>query len=204
VKLNSTELIEKLEAGEAIVKTFYELRFGTPYVRFTDADIDLYLGGELYLANGTRLESVAEEGGLTVAEISLSVPNADRAMSSRIIANEYRGSIVKAYIAALETYGKPIDYKAFFFGRIDDWHIKSDRVVLKCTSEMIQWQEKHNIKSGVTCWKPYGSSFCGHTGQNCNQTYEQCAVLGNEDNFGGSRWLPEVAEQELWWGRVPS
>ncbi len=38
----------------------------------------------------------------------------------------------------------------------------------------------------------------------CDQTFDRCKELGNQRNFGGFRFIPAIAEKQIWWGRVPS
>lgn len=200
----SNDFIAQIESGEAMLGVFVDFEFDT-VLRYTDKDIDLYLGGNLYIAGGMQLLSLEDEGGLSAANMRLALPNTDRLMTSVLLNTACRGKRIVARWAAFDATIKVIASGIFFYGELDDYRIKDDIVEMICVSEMIAFQERHMIRSSATCWKPFKGIFCSYDGSEswCDQTYERCSAIGNADNFGGSRWLPEISEQELWWGRVP-
>ena len=50
----------------------------------------------------------------------------------------------------------------------------------------------------------YEPGTCQYTGAStwCDQSWERCSTLGNDDNFGGFRWLPYLSGKNIWWGRT--
>jgi hypothetical protein len=52
----------------------------------------------------------------------------------------------------------------------------------------------------------YEVTECAYIGGSlwCDQSYERCVSLDNDENFGGFRFLPSLMEKDIWWGRVPA
>lgn len=52
----------------------------------------------------------------------------------------------------------------------------------------------------------YEVTECAYVGTEtwCDQSYDRCAALLNMDNFGGMRFIPAIAEKEIWWGKIPT
>jgi len=106
-----------------------------------------------------------------------------------------------------QTYGpySIIAKQSLFYGLISDWEIREDAVWMEFTNELAFWSKKTLRKADSSCPWEFGATECGYSGDQdwCDQSYERCKELGNTDNFGGFRFLPAIAEKDIWWGRSP-
>jgi hypothetical protein len=91
-------------------------------------------------------------------------------------------------------------------------------VVLTAGTNIFIWRSESTYASefiivGTTSATNYSATFalyevteCAYIGSEtwCDQSYDRCSALGNADNFGGMRFIPSIAEKEIWWGKIPS
>ena len=92
---------------------------------------------------------------------------------------------------------------SLFYGLISDWKIEEDKVWIEVQNELVFWFKKTLRKCDSNCPWEFGGTECGYSGSGnwCNQSYERCQELSNTGNFGGFRFLPDVAEKDIWWGK---
>ena len=95
-----------------------------------------------------------------------------------------------------------------FEGTIDSWGMAEDKLKITIVSMFVQWSQKALRRHSSSCaWKVFkgsgADSPCKYTGTAtwCDRTYIRCQALNNTDNFGGFRWLPDIVDKEIWWGR---
>ena len=95
-----------------------------------------------------------------------------------------------------------------FEGEIDDWSANETLLRMSVVSIFVQWSQKALRRHSSSCtWKVFkganADSPCFYTGSEtrCDRTYVRCQALGNIDNFGGFRWLANIVDKEIWWGR---
>ena len=95
---------------------------------------------------------------------------------------------------------------SLFYGMISDWKIKEESVWLEVQNELVFWSKKSLRDCGSSCPWEFKGTECTYAGGEswCNQSYERCIAIGNTDNFGGFRFLPAIAEKDIWWGKIPS
>lgn len=91
-----------------------------------------------------------------------------------------------------------------FYGFLSDWDIDEGRVIIETKTELILWRKETLRTCQSSCRWPFKGDECGYSGVEiwCDQSYERCDVLNNSDNFGGFRFLPDIMEKDIWWGRI--
>lgn len=206
--------------------------------RYTDADIDLWYGGNKYDARDFTFDKVDTSGTMGVDSVSVTYSNADLAMGAIVLSEDILGKpFTLSFICVAEgefvlsekAFGillegglingehlllEPeqifgpytiISSESLFYGLISDWEIKDNSVQLEIENELIFWSKKTLRKADSGCPWEFKATECGYSGDQdwCNQSYERCEELVNTDNFGGDRFLPAIAEKEIWWGRSP-
>jgi len=200
-----TDLFNALIAETAIVIVGVELRFGEyepSWLRYTDCDVPFYFSGDRYAPRGIEIASIEQYSDLSVDGCTIIVPDLDDNVSSFLMAGDYLGSWCYARFAALASSGAKIGEDALWRGILNDYDIDAGQVSLELVSELILWQKRSLRKTTASCPWAFRGIECGYAGAStsCNKSYERCVQLSNSDNFGGFRWLPAVAEQEIRWG----
>ena len=93
--------------------------------------------------------------------------------------------------------------KDIFYGVVSGWKILRDKSVeLTIVNEFMLWRKKTLRIAQSSCPWPFTDTECTYVGAQtwCDQTYARCAVLTNQDSFGGFRFLPYIMEKQIWWG----
>jgi len=96
-----------------------------------------------------------------------------------------------------------IAVEELFRGLISDWEIDEGEVKIEIKNELILWRKEALRSCQSSCPWEFEGTECGYSGSqtHCNQSYERCGELANTDNFGGHRFVLDVMEKEVWWGR---
>ena len=215
--------------------TAIELQSGT--VRYADADIDLWYGGNKYDSSDFTFDQVATSGSMGVDSVSVTYNNATRAMAAVVLSEDILGRpftlsfvccVSSSSIGTVDTEagidlileGGLVDGEAMmleagentiigghdlFYGLVSDWKITEESVWMEIQNELAFWSKKPLRKCSSSCPWEFKGTECTYSGVEtwCDQSYERCYALLNSDNFGGFRFLPEIEEKEIWWGRSP-
>lgn len=182
--------------------TFYT----EPAVRYCDLDVDLYSSGNWFIARGWEFTEIECSLDQTVDQITLSIDNTDLFWSGMLMTQEIRGKRLDLALAAVDGNAKLVASSPLFCGLIDSADISDDpaRASIVAVSPMIYWKRKTpRRKHSADCPWAFKGAECRYTGSetSCDQSYARCQALNNSDNFGGFRWLPGLADKEIWWGR---
>jgi len=96
-----------------------------------------------------------------------------------------------------------------FSGVLDSARITHQRASFDVYNPLIFWKRKtpRRIHQSSCPW-PFAidGSPCQYAGAEtwCDQSFERCLELGNTDNFGGFRFLPDLQDKQIWWGKKAS
>jgi hypothetical protein len=96
-----------------------------------------------------------------------------------------------------------LGYGTFFRGLLADYEIGDDAVTLNLVSWNVLWRKKTLRIAQAGCPWPFKGTECAYAGAEtwCDQSYDRCEYLENEDNFGGDPFLPSLEEAQIYWGR---
>lgn len=111
------------------------------------------------------------------------------------------GTEVTSYTRAIQT---AIHTQEYMRGFVSSWELSSDnKAIISIKNEFVLWQKKALRIQQSSCPWPFRGLECGYSGSEmvCNKTFGKCLALGNNNNFGGFRFLPSIMEKEIWWGR---
>lgn len=91
-----------------------------------------------------------------------------------------------------------------FRGMISTYRLDELNATISCVNELILWSKKTLRKCHDSCPWPFKGTECGYSGAAtwCDQSYARCTALGNQNNFGGFRFIKATQEKEIRWGRV--
>lgn len=210
-------MMQALSSGTACPVIFVDCQFTTP-IRRANLDVDYYLGGDKYEAGGVTVGDIASGTGSPVSRMQLVLANVDRQLSAILLSNNEQGKPVIVHLGIIDL-GEPAgpDMEApgsgpggliasveLFRGELSFYEIQDDVVTLHIVNELIRWRRKTSRRAQSSCPWPFGGIECTYAGDEtwCDQTHDRCAALGNTDNFGGNRFLPEFQEKRIWWGRL--
>ena len=93
-----------------------------------------------------------------------------------------------------------------FEGELDDWEVDETDLSIRVVSAASQWAQRTLSKQAGTCrWKVFKGTEWQYAGVEswCDRTYSRCSALTNTANFGGFRFLPDLIDKDIWWGRSP-
>ena len=209
----STNILAQLEAEE--LRPFYLLSMdcdGTVYY-YTDCDIPITLTNT-YTPKGFKFQPIKYSINDIVDQATIEIDNVDEVMTSLFVGSTPQGGdVVLSLIVLNASYGI-IDSSSItlFEGEIDAWSLNEGRLSVTVTSIFHQWSQHTLSKHSPSCrWKVFNSSTLGTSGIECqstagalwcDRTFERCAVLNNSSHFGGFRFLPDIVDKDIFWGRV--
>ncbi len=185
-----------------------EFRFAeTEYL--TDLDIPVYCNGHLYQPARFSINEILKSASLAVDKITIDLDNVDLSWTAKVLAEDIRGKDIVVYTGVRIRAGSGLRHvvQEWFWGIVRGWKIEGDtKVTISAVNEFARWNEKTlRNQSGSCPWAfKLAGGECGYTGSEdwCDQSWERCHELGNDLNFGGDRFLPGLAEKDIWWGRT--
>jgi hypothetical protein len=92
-----------------------------------------------------------------------------------------------------------------FYGIVGEWKILGDtKVEITIVNEFIYWNKKSLRNHSPSCQWAFKGVECKYAGGAdwCDKSFDRCSNINNDENYGGFRWLPSIADKEIWWGRV--
>lgn len=211
----STEILAQLEAEE--LRPFYLLSMdcdGTTYY-YTDCDVPISLTN-VYTPLGFKFQPVRYSMEEIVDQVTIEIDNVNEVMTTLFVGGTPQGGDVVLSIVVLDS-----DYEitggqsaTIFEGEIDSWTLNENKLKITVTSIFHQWSQTTMHKHSASCrWQTFNSSTLGTSGIECasthgadwcDRTYERCQIIGNTTRFGGFRFLPDIVDKEIWWGRLQS
>jgi len=199
------DITEELAAEIKKIVFFIELQASTT-LRYTDCDIDLYYDGDKFQHFDLSIGSVNFTADMAVDRMQINFANPGLAFSSVLLGEDVLNKPVLVSLACLDADNQIITAPIEVFrGTVTTWNLTETRAVLNVANEFALWRKKTLRQSQSSCPWPFKDDECGYTGAEawCDQSYDRCAELSNTDNFGGFRFLPDIIEKEIWWGRLP-
>lgn len=198
-------LIEAALAAEE-GKLFWFLDFGfNTSLRYTDCDIDFWYDGNKFESMSFGVSGINYSAKSGVDKVDINIQNVDLTMSAILLNEDVMNKWVKMYIGLLDDDNAIIvQLIEVFRGIVSTWKLSESNAKITIVNEFILWKKKTLRKHQSACRWPFKSTECKYSGSAtwCDQGYARCLALGNQDNFGGFRWLPDLMEKEIYWGRT--
>lgn len=197
----STALLNKFAEETASGYTLIKIGLTTTY-HYTDCDIDLYYGGDKYLARGYEFNGIEQTPGFASGSISIDLDNVDRTFSAIVLSEDAANAPVSIYFQALSSVNTEVGTVELYNGFLSEWIIDEKRFRLKIGSEFMFWHKKSLRLPTPNCPWAFKGTECGYAGGEsmCDKSPERCSALGNYVNFGGRKFVSDVEEQEIYWG----
>lgn len=191
-------------AEEGAMFWFLELQFDIS-LKYTNCDIDLYYSGNKFETMPFSLAPIKYSAKSSVDKVTIDIQNVDLQMSAVFLNENIMNKWGILRIGFFDSNGIIIDQIfEIFRGLVSTWRLSEPKASITLVNEFIFWNKKTLRKHQSACRWPFKGTECGYSGAEtwCDQGYARCTVLSNTDNFGGDRWLPDLMEKEIYWGRT--
>ena len=145
--------------------------------------------------------------GAAVDKVIIDIENVDLQMSAVFLNEDIMNKWGILWIGFFDSNNVIIDQPIEVFrGLVSTWKLSEPKASITLVNEFILWNKKTLRKHQSACRWPFKGTECKYAGAEtwCDQSYARCTVLNNTDNFGGFRWLPDLMEREIYWGRTTS
>jgi hypothetical protein len=153
------------------------------------------------------LSTVNYSAKSSVDSVELEIGNVDLQMSAVFLNEDILNKWGVLKIGFFDSDNQII-HQAFkiFEGLVSTWTLSEPKASITLVNEFILWNKKTLRKYQSACRWSFKSTECGYSGTEtwCDQGYARCTALGNVDNFSGFRWLPDLMEKQIYWGRSGS
>lgn len=206
-----TDLVEAATKSEES-KMFWmlELQFNTT-LRYTDCDIDLYKETAVpgtydkFVSTPFSFGSINYSAKSSVDKLKIEIENVDLAMSAVFLNEDVENKWGILWVAFYDEndllINEPIEV---FRGLVGEWSLTEEKGSIVLVNEFIFWNKKVMRRHQSSCMWVFKGDECGYSGTatSCDQGYTKCLALQNSDNFGGFRWLPDLTEKDIYWGKT--
>ncbi|SMO62012.1 Uncharacterized conserved protein [Balnearium lithotrophicum] len=172
-------------------------------LRFANLDIDVWYEGKRYVSVPFKIDEVSRDGRLTSDTLVVTFDNVSLIPASTFLNGDKRGNGAEVKYALIDDFGKPVSVFSVFDGIIDQVRIKDGTAEITLVSDLTRFSKNTFRKHIALCPWRFKDQNCKYSGPafSCDKTYETCQKLGNTKHFGGFRYLPNIMEKQLPWGR---
>jgi len=202
----NANIITQLEAGELRPFNLIDMEIDGTHYRYTDCDVPIVTGGNRFEPRGFKSQPIQYSLNKIMDQVKLEIDNLDDALTSIFVGGTPQDSGVSLQLVVLDSdYAVIESAQTLFEGFINGWGLTEEKVRITVSSLFNRWSQRTLAKHSASCrWKVFKGTECGYSGGEtwCDRSYTRCAALSNTDNFGGFRWLPSIADIEIWWGKV--
>jgi hypothetical protein len=181
----------------------FEIQLSTATFYYNNSDIDLYSGGNKYDSLDFNFDKIDQSADMGVDSITLRFNAADIAMNAIILSEDILGAVALVSFICVDANYTIIASEPLFRGLVSNWKIEDNQASIELKTELVLWRKETLRTCQSSCRWEFKGTECGYAGaiEWCDQSYEHCTSLANTDNFGGFRFLPDIMEEEIWWGR---
>ncbi len=194
----STALQTQLEAESA--RVFWLLAVGDD-LRYTDADVTIYYGGNPYAPIGMRVD-VGSGVGFGSEEVAVELDNVSRGLSAALLSADAHAYAAALSIVAVSSASSVIGAEEIYSGYVAGYHINESMCRLEIGSRAAFWARRSLRIPAPSCPWVFRGTECGYTGGTtwCDKSPEHCAALGNYSQFGGRKYIADIESREIYWG----
>lgn len=201
-----TELQAEIDTKFWLIRMDFSALSGGVDLFITDCDIPLVYDGDTYTPRPLSVGGISNTMGQGVDKVSVEIDMSDRnaALLSYFVGDDPADIDFYMYIQALDSDMQAKGTAQIFAGKIDSYSYKDGSLSVAVTSFHALWNKKTMETSTPSCRRNFGQSDCGYTilaNEVCDRSYQQCVIYGRTAQFNGFRFLPDLEDKEIWWGR---
>lgn len=166
----------------------------------TSWDTKLLYDSEIYQPRGSLVEEISYSMGKNVNETPLKIDDVDQSIYASLGEHGNENSFVTIWAAIVNDKNLIVSTVQIFKGTIDYWNTEVGVVNLYGITKFRDFANFTTSKFSASCrWKKFKGTECQYTGTvtECDRTYDTCVGLGNEDNFGGFPFLPDMVRRKI-------
>lgn len=182
-------------------------------MRYTDLDMNTYHDGNLYVSRGMKIGNITSGATVSAEKVEIELDDADQVVTAYLLNEDVRNKAASLYFGVIARTAVGLEtqlsrhVQEVWRGFVSGWELAGEadcRITL--THEFVLWNKEPLRTQSSSCQWTFKGTECGYSGEAgwCDKSYDRCKKLSNSDNFGGFRFIPEIAEKEIWWGRNPT
>lgn len=199
--------VSALAAPELRAFTALKLTIDGADYTYTDCDVPLAPGGVIYRPCSITAGSIRYSRSTIVDQAAITIDNVGRELHDVFVGGTPRGSVIELGLILLDKDYGVISSAVVptFEGIIGPWSLTERIISITAVSLLAKWDTLTLCRHPASCrWRKFKGAQCRYDGPEswCDRSYARCRALGNTDNFGGFRFLPDLMDKELWWGRT--
>ena len=186
----------------------------TTPMRYTDLDLGTYHDGNLYVSRGMKIGNITSGATVSAEKVEIELDDADQVVTAYLLNEDVRNKAASLYFGVIARTAVGLEtqlsrhVQEVWRGLCGGWWLSGDAdCTITLTHESIFWKKQVLRMQSSSCQWPFkGTEECGYSSEAgwCDKSYDRCKKLASSDNFGGFRFIPDLAEKELWWGRNPA
>jgi len=141
----------------------------------------------------------------SVDKVIVDIANVDLQMSAIFLNEDVINKWGILQIGFLDSNNTMIDQPIEIFrGLVSTWKLTEPKAEIVLMNEFVFWNKRTLRKHQASCRWAFKGTECTYAGAEtwCDRSYARCGALSNTDNFGGERWLPDLMEREIYWGKT--
>ena len=195
-------VVKEFSKSYANACVLLELLTETP-IHLTNLDLAVGYAGEKYIPYPFEVEEITQNNQLTPDRVSIKIDNVSNLISGTVLNKDIRGEKVNIYWAIVDDFAKVQSSALLFSGFIDSADIKPKEAKISVIHEILYLKRNTLRQHFATCPWRFKDENCKYSGQekDCDKTFSRCQQLGNTAHFGGFKYLSEIEEKEIRWGR---
>lgn len=202
-----TELQAEIDTKFRLVRMDFSTLASGYDVFITDADVPLVYDGDVYEPRPLEVGSITSSRGQGVDKVSLDIDMADRdsELLSYFVGADPVDIDCYIYMQALDSDKQAIATAQIFSGKIDSFRYTSGKLSVTVTSYHALWNKVTMETSTPSCRRNFGQSDCGYAivgDEVCDRSYTQCLGYGRTVQFNGFKFLPDLEDKDIWWGKT--
>lgn len=205
MKTFDAAMVAELVKDEAVFCWLVSFAVGGYTYRWTDLDVELYVDGERYAPEAVSVGQIEASPGLGVSSLQVMLANTDHAMRWLVLDQEIRNTAMSIGFAAIDgATGEVLSSATLFYGLVSTYSLDDAAVAITLVNELAMWRKKTLRQAAMSCRWSFKGPECGYAGAEtaCDKSHGRCAVLGNTDSYGGFRFMEDIMERKVRWGRA--
>ena len=198
------ELLSEIEKDFSFIVYAVEFEFSSGVKRYVNLDIGVLSNGLFYESRNFKYDNAIFTMKNEIDYLNLIIDNVDGEFTSILAQEDIRKRVVTIKVFAVQEPAHIVAESGVFKGIIDNAVIDDTQLNIRIANPLILWKTKtpRRIYQASCPWD-FKSNECGYSGveTECDQSYDRCKALNNQNNYGGFRFLPSLQDKKIWWGR---
>lgn len=189
--------IRKQEYSQALL---ISIEIAGSALNFTTWNVPILHNSSLYFPRAFKIGPVSYSDTKIVSDVNVDIDDVDRGLFASFGENDAAKYPFELTWVVVDKFSREVSSLVIFVGYTDQWNYEPGKLSLVAVSFLNQWTRETTSRYSGSCrWRIFKGIECKYVGPatTCDRTYDQCEVFGNQDNFGGFRWLPSMINKKI-------